>query len=65
MEHRQGAPDASGMICGGSQVVVVSPLGAAQRADLAAVVDALASGRQIDGADRGGRRMGMARTAGR
>lgn len=48
MEHREGAVDASGMICGGSQVVVVSPVGEAQRADLAAVVDALASGRRIE-----------------
>lgn len=45
LDHRQDAPDASGLICGGSQVVVVCPLGAGDLADLAAVADALAEGR--------------------
>lgn len=46
LQHREGAADASGMICGGSQVVAVSPIGERQRAELAAVIDALAVGRQ-------------------
>jgi len=48
LEHREGTADASGMICGGSQVVVVSPIGQRHRTQLAEVVDVLARGRQID-----------------
>lgn len=47
MEHRQGAPDASGMICGGSQVVVVSPLTTDDLLGIAKVADALAAGRTV------------------
>ncbi|MGB7981791.1 MAG: XdhC family protein [Candidatus Nanopelagicales bacterium] len=45
MEHRPGAPDASGMICGGSQVVVVSPLSNGDLLGITKVADALAAGR--------------------
>ena len=45
MEHRPGAPNASGMICGGSQVVVVSPLGNGDLLGITRVADALAAGR--------------------
>ena len=45
MEHRQGAPDASGMICGGSQVVALSPLGGDDLPGVSTVADALAAGR--------------------
>jgi xanthine dehydrogenase accessory factor len=48
LEHREGAVDASGMICGGSQTVVVSPIGDRDRPDLAAVVEALSAGRRIE-----------------
>ncbi len=48
LEHREDAEGSSGMICGGSQTVVVSPLGAQQRADLATVVDALEAGLRVD-----------------
>jgi xanthine dehydrogenase accessory factor len=45
MAHREGASDASGMICGGSQVVAVSPLGADDLSGVSTVVDALSAGR--------------------
>ena len=45
MAHRQGAPDASGMICGGSQVVALSPLGGDDLPGVSTVADALAAGR--------------------
>jgi xanthine dehydrogenase accessory factor len=47
MRHREGAADASGMICGGSQVVVVAPLDHGDRAGVARLVDALAAGRTV------------------
>ena len=47
MEHRQGAPDASGMICGGSQVVALAPLSGGDLAGVSAVVDALAAGMPV------------------
>jgi xanthine dehydrogenase accessory factor len=45
MAHREGAADASGMICGGSQVVALSPLGGEDLPGVSAVVDALSAGR--------------------
>jgi xanthine dehydrogenase accessory factor len=45
MEHRRASPHASGMICGGSQVVVVSPLLGGDLAAVSEVADALAAGR--------------------
>lgn len=45
MDHRQGAPDDSGMICGGSQVVVVTPLAPGDLAGVREVVSALSAGR--------------------
>jgi xanthine dehydrogenase accessory factor len=45
MEHRLGALDASGMICGGSQVVVVSPLRTGDLLGITKVAGALAAGR--------------------
>jgi xanthine dehydrogenase accessory factor len=45
MEHRLGALDASGMICGGSQVVVVSPLRTGDLLGITKVAEALAAGR--------------------
>ena len=47
LAHQEGATDASGMICGGSQVVVVAPLHDGQRADVAVMVEALAAGRPV------------------
>ena len=47
MEHRQGAPDASGMICGGSQVEALAPLSGGDLAGASAVVDALAAGMPV------------------
>lgn len=47
MRHREGAADASGMICGGSQVVVVAPLDHGDRAGVARLVDALDAGRSV------------------
>jgi xanthine dehydrogenase accessory factor len=47
LAHREGAADASGMICGGSQVVVVAPLDEGDRAAVAGVVDAVAAGRTV------------------
>jgi xanthine dehydrogenase accessory factor len=47
LAHREGAADASGMICGGSQVVVVAPLAEGDRAAVASVVDTLVAGRSV------------------
>jgi len=54
MEHREGAEEASGMICGGSQTVVVSPIGASQREELATRVDRLDSGQRVQWSIRTG-----------
>jgi xanthine dehydrogenase accessory factor len=45
MNHRPGAPNASGLICGGSQVVVVTPVSTDDLLGIAKVTDALAAGR--------------------
>lgn len=60
LEHREGAPGASGMICGGSQVVVVCPLGPTDLPGVRRVTEALDAGRQVDWvADPGGWRVVM------
>lgn len=46
MTHREGA-EGSGMICGGSHVVVVAPLGEDDRREVSSMVDALAAGRSV------------------
>jgi xanthine dehydrogenase accessory factor len=47
LEHREGVPDASGMVCGGQQAVGVALVGPAQLAQVRQVVAALAAGRQV------------------
>jgi xanthine dehydrogenase accessory factor len=47
LAHQEGATDASGMICGGSQVVVVAPLHDGDRDGVASMVDALTAGRSV------------------
>jgi xanthine dehydrogenase accessory factor len=65
MAHRQGALDASGMICGGSQVVAVSPLGADDLPGVSTVVDAVGAGRSVTWSiDPGGWRVGAVARAG-
>ncbi len=59
MRHREGA-DGSGMICGGSQVVVVAPLHETDRAGVTSLVAALTAGRSVDWSiDPGGWRVLM------
>ncbi|HYN56115.1 MAG TPA: XdhC family protein [Motilibacterales bacterium] len=48
LAHREGVIDSSGMICGGSHVVAVSPLGVADRAGVAMLVDVLSAGRSVE-----------------
>ncbi len=47
MAHREGAPEASGMICGGSQVVVVATLGADDHSAVDSVIAALDAGATV------------------
>lgn len=44
LAHREGVPQASGLICGGSQVLVASPLGAGDLEGVTQVAEALAAG---------------------
>jgi xanthine dehydrogenase accessory factor len=46
LEHRAGAAEASGMVCGGSQLVLVAPLDQDDRAGVSTLVGILAAGRQ-------------------
>jgi xanthine dehydrogenase accessory factor len=48
LEHRRGAANSSGMICGGSQRVVVTPVQPGDAPGVRQVRDALRAGRQID-----------------
>ena len=48
LAHRAGVIDSSGMICGGSHVVAVSPLGDADLAGVAMLVDVLSAGRSVE-----------------
>ena len=48
LAHREGAVDSSGMICGGSHMVAVSPLVDHDRAGVASLVDALTAGRSVE-----------------
>lgn len=57
-QHRRGAPNASGMICGGAQRVVVASTHPGDVPGVQRVVDALSAGRQVDWcADPGGWRV--------
>lgn len=48
LAHREGAVDSSGMICGGSHMVAVCPLGDQDRTGVASLVDALVAGRSVE-----------------
>ena len=45
--HRPGVPEASGLVCGGEQRVVIAGLGVADRAGVASLIAALAGGDRI------------------
>lgn len=47
-EHRRGSPNSSGLVCGGTQTVVVVPLGPAHHPDVRRVIDALSVGHVVE-----------------